>query len=77
MPEYLIFNETDTLGHLLQEYALQQEDIYFCAYHRIHPLKREIKVCVESLHDHDDLRKIIDISTIQNDIQDCLCELRK
>lgn len=71
MPEYYIEDETDTLGHLLQEYLLRQDDIYFCAYKRIHPLKRGVLLNIESLtettnYDFSDI--INDIKKIENKI---------
>ena len=43
MVELTLYNETDTLGNLLQHYFLENEnDIYFSAYHRTHPLENQI-----------------------------------
>ena len=49
MPETTIYGETDTLGFLYQEYALQDNTTYFAGYKRVHPLKKEIRVCIETM----------------------------
>jgi len=74
MPEYSIENETDTIGHLLQEYLLRQDDIYFCAYKRIHPLKRGILIQVESIESTENVESAnkqdkYDFTEIVNDIE--------
>lgn len=52
MVELTIENETDTLGCLLQQYFLEQDaDVYFSAYHRTHPLQKQITFVFETFPD--------------------------
>lgn len=73
MVELVIPNETDTVGNILQHFFLAHDtDVYFSAYHRIHPLKQEIKFVFETFPDTDTTQLI---DSVFHDITELLTSI--